>query len=499
MSKTARFLLAALCLFVLARPAAPAFAAAPPRWESISVTLQADETQSMLLVSGDLPPGAALPCEAELAVPAGTRIQWFGEILGGPSEQDPTVTFAKKSTVDGMDVYRFTLTKSRTAQVEGIVQGMSAFDGTNHASTLKWTAWQAVPKVGIMQRVPQGAQIVAAAPGATLQPGDGFGYYTKTVTDVKAGDVVDLTFSYAVPAGGTATGAGTVAAASSAPWLAAVLGLIACGAVVFSFVVWRKLAARAQGPATVETPRRAAAKAPRASAAGEPEPKAAPVGKKRVSMLVPTIVVVGLFAAGAFAISAASAGTPVVDGKITKNFGAASPCTSASIPVTPNEGVDLASQGGKLLDAFKGKDGVGVVTIDIARSVADVTFCASSQSEESMRQVLSGTGLVTVGAAPAAAAPAAAVVSKSGKRQTAKVDTSGESYNPSQVILKAGVPAEIEFAQATGCLAQVNFPQLGLTQDLQAGPAIVKVPALDPGTYDFACGMGHAKGQLIVQ
>lgn len=500
MFKTARFLLAALAVFVLAGSAAPAFAAAPAKWQRIDVTLQSDQQQTMLLVSGDLPPGAKLPYKAELAVPAGTQIQWIGEILGGPPSADPALTYAK-STVNGMDVYAFTLTKARTAQVEGIVQPMGAFDGANYTSALKWTAWQAVPRVAVMTRVPQGAQIVQAAPGATLQPGEGYGYYTKTVENVKAGEVVDLTFSYSVAA--ASAGGGTTAPVSDTTVLVLFGVLLVCSVGALVFALRRKLAVKND---TIEKARPGRTKAsapeapaPAASRRGKvPAEVAVPVAKK-VNMLVPTIVIVVLFAVGMVAITGANAKAQVIDGKITRGFGAVSPCTAASVAVIANEGVDLASQGGQLIDAFEGKEGVGDVTLDIARSVVDVAFCESLQSEESVRQILSGTGLVTVGAAPVAAAPVPAAISKSGKTQSIKVETSSGTFVPAELVLKAGVPATIEFGQATGCMAQVVFSGLGLTQDLTAGPATVKVPALEPGTYDFACGEGHQEGRLVVQ
>jgi cupredoxin-like protein len=507
MFKTARFLLAALAVFIVAGSTAPAFAAAPPTWKSVSVTLHADEQPSKLLVSGELPSGAKLPYEAELAVPAGMQIQWVGEILGGAASADPAMTYVKTSTTQGMDIYRFTLTKARIAQFEGVVQGMTGTDGTNQTAALKWTAWQAVPSVTLATRVLRGTQIAQAAPGATSQSGeDGYDYYSKTIQNVKAGDAVDLTFGFTAGAGAATGPTSTTGADSAIVPLVLILALAIGGMGIAAFAVRRKMTVKAAAAAAAAAPKRKKASAAAQQAEQVPSKgrakraveAPAPPARKR-TMLVPTIAVIGAFVVGAAAIAVASTGAPVVDGKITKNFGAASPCTSASIPVTANEGVDLASQGGKLLDAFKGKDGVGVATIDIARSVVDITFCESSQSEESVRQMLSGTGLVTVGAAQPASPPAPAKLSKSGKKQTASVGTEGEVYTPSQLLLKAGVPAEIEFAQATGCLAQVTFTQLGITQDLSAGPVTVKVPALEPGTYDFQCGQGHVKGQLVVE
>jgi hypothetical protein len=195
---------------------------------------------------------------------------------------------------------------------------------------------------------------------------------------------------------------------------------------------------------------------------------------------------------------------PVANGKITKFFGSTSECSSASVPIVANPGVDLAAQGGRILDAFKGQDGVGNVTLDVVRSTVDVGFCESSQSEDSVRRLLADTGLISLGASAAASGPGASAqgtssVDPSGQKQTAIVDTSSGGFRPTTLVLKAGIPAEIAFGQGSGCLAEVVFPDLNIRQSLEGGPVMVKLPALEPGTYAFACGMDMQRGALVVE
>ena len=504
MFRTVRFVVLALAAAVIAIPAASA-SAAPLSWKSVDVTLQSEQNQSLLLVSGELPSTAKLPYEAELAVPAGTQIQWVGEILGGAASADPELKYVK-STSSGMDLYRFTLTKSRIAQVEGVVQGMGGPVGANYATSLKWTAWQALPEVRISQRIPQTSQILSAAPGATIQPaGTGFNMYTKTVKNLKAGQVLDLTFTYAPPAAGAAAAsAGAPASSSGTTALIVIMGIAIAG---FGFLVF-KVRSKIQPeplftktePAiqSAETLKNDSSKTTRRKQPVEPEvaPQPAP---KRMKPAYLILAVVGILVTGTVIAGSKGVSAKVVGGTMKKSFGAASPCTSASIPVQPNQGVDLSSQGETLLDAFMGQEGIGDVTLDIDRSVVDITFCASSQSEGSVRQILSGTGLVSVAAAPVASAPSTASVDASGKTQTAKVDTASGIFSPAQITLKAGIPAEIAFGQSGGCISEVVFSELGVTQDLTAGPATVKLPALGPGTYKFACAMGHQSGTVVVE
>jgi hypothetical protein len=83
--------------------------------------------------------------------------------------------------------------------------------------------------------------------------------------------------------------------------------------------------------------------------------------------------------------------------------------------------------------------------------------------------------------------------------QRIAVATAGGSWDPNEIVLKAGAPAEITFAEGQGCLAQVVFPTLGLKADLTSGGAVVKVPALQPGDYEFSCGMSMVFGKLVVE
>jgi len=518
MLRPIRFAVLLLVAAALAIPATSA-SAAPSQWKTIDVTLQTEQQQSLLLVAGELPSSAKLPYEAELAVPAGTQLQWIGEILGGDSSADPELKYVK-STSQGMDLYRFTLTKSRVAQVEGVVQGMSGPDGANFRSTMKWTAWQALPEVRISHRIPQASQIISAAPGATISPAStGFSMYTKTVKNPKAGEVLDLSFTYSSPAAGAAAAGGTASTPSSNPAIfVVILGLALGGFGLLIYKVRGKIqphelptvkAPRAQASSTPaaqsSTPK---SSSPKSAAAGSsrkrkaepvaPEPEPQP---KRIKPAYLIVVVVGLLVVAGVIAGGQGVSAKVAGGTIKKSFGAASPCTSASIPVTASQGVDLNAQGETLVDAFIGQEGIGDVVLDLDRSVVDIKFCASSQSEESVRKTLTGTGLVSVGAATASvtSAPTSATVDASGKIQKATVDTSGGSFAPNQITLKAGIPAEIAFGAAASCITEVIFTELGIKQDLTAGPATVKLPALKPGTYAFDCPMGHQEGSLTVQ
>jgi plastocyanin domain-containing protein len=91
----------------------------------------------------------------------------------------------------------------------------------------------------------------------------------------------------------------------------------------------------------------------------------------------------------------------------------------------------------------------------------------------------------------------AATVEGGVQKVTVNVGASG--YEPNVVKLKAGVPTEITFGQSQGCTGTVQSQDLGFQADLTSGPQTVKLAALQPGTYGFACGMGMVTGQIVVQ
>jgi len=82
--------------------------------------------------------------------------------------------------------------------------------------------------------------------------------------------------------------------------------------------------------------------------------------------------------------------------------------------------------------------------------------------------------------------------------QRITVDTNG-SYNPNVIKLAAGVPAEITFKAASGCMGQVMSKPLGFYEDLTTGDKTVKLDGLDAGTYEFSCGMQMVFGQIVVE
>ena len=87
----------------------------------------------------------------------------------------------------------------------------------------------------------------------------------------------------------------------------------------------------------------------------------------------------------------------------------------------------------------------------------------------------------------------------SGGLQKVTVDLTTGSYSPNDITAKAGVPIELTFkGPASGCNGYVQSQQLGFSQDVSNGGTI-KLPALQPGTYTWACSMNMYRAQIVVK
>ena len=91
----------AIALTVLSAPIEAV--AAPSAWQKMDIALHLEEAGGVMLVSGELPLQATLPTEAELSVPAGSQLQWIGQIMGGDPSADPALTYTKTTVGSAME------------------------------------------------------------------------------------------------------------------------------------------------------------------------------------------------------------------------------------------------------------------------------------------------------------------------------------------------------------------------------------------------------------
>ena len=94
-----------------------------------------------------------------------------------------------------------------------------------------------------------------------------------------------------------------------------------------------------------------------------------------------------------------------------------------------------------------------------------------------------------------------AAVPGSGGAQTVRIVVQG-GYQPAVVKLRAGRPARLEFdrRETSSCTEEVVLPDFGIRTFLPAHQVTpVSFTPSQPGSYEFACGMGMVHGRLEVE
>lgn len=83
----------------------------------VSIWPEQDDNQIMLVERATFPDETPLPIQVVLPAPAGSNVQWAGEIMGSDTSKDVGATPSVNSLPDHEEV-NFTLTKSRVGQIE---------------------------------------------------------------------------------------------------------------------------------------------------------------------------------------------------------------------------------------------------------------------------------------------------------------------------------------------------------------------------------------------
>lgn len=396
-----RFTVLVIVSMFVAAHATVAFAAPVP-WRTVDVRLHSDQSGDVMLVSGTLPDGTKLPAEAELSVPAGSAVQWIGEILGGSAADDPALKYTK-TTEGAVDVYRFTLTKALTGQAEFASTGTTILDGTAHKVAIAWTSARDVPEVSLSVRVPTGAGILDPVADASMhEGGPGYGYYLKTFKKVKAGDALDLKFSYSAPAASTAAPVAGAAQGSDlvTPLL---LGLLVIAVAALCVVALRRkpvaVASADDGVEAFDDEDDEPEDAPVAAEVVQGPSDDAPVAPERgksgrtrrrlvtAVFLIVMVVVVAL-------IGREAAKPRLVGDAITQVFEGGEPCATANIPLALAAGADPADAAQTLFAALKAMKGINTATFNVKTSTIAVGYCESKTTEQAVRAGLVPTALV---------------------------------------------------------------------------------------------------------
>jgi plastocyanin domain-containing protein len=86
--------------------------------------------------------------------------------------------------------------------------------------------------------------------------------------------------------------------------------------------------------------------------------------------------------------------------------------------------------------------------------------------------------------------------------QAARVIVSEIGFEPSRIMLRAGVPARLTFVRTTDatCATEVATPSLNIKRELPLNkPITIELQPATAGEISFACGMNMFSGTLVVQ
>ena len=84
--------------------------------------------------------------------------------------------------------------------------------------------------------------------------------------------------------------------------------------------------------------------------------------------------------------------------------------------------------------------------------------------------------------------------------QIVRVGVEDGYYVPNEFTVRADLPVTVVFGGAAeGCLAEPEFPDLGVKGDFSDGTATLELGVLAPGSYPFTCSMGVNEGHVTVE
>lgn len=394
MSRISRALLWCVVLTVVMLFSAAASFAAPLTWQSIDVVLH-DDQSPLMIVAGTVPAGLALPAQGSLSAPAGSTLEWSGEVLGGSLDQDPPFTPSVENS-GAIDIYTFTVTQGPSAQLELSVPNAVVVSGDTRVATINWVASQDVPLVTAMIRMPQGSTLSTGTPGGAIAPGPtGFQFYELEFANVSAGDVIGLSATYVAPAASAVAAPvspNTAASGSGDLFVPVLFGLAFAGvAALLVMSVRRKMTPASEHEGDVEFAEDSDSSVPAGTqsedpTAEEPTRKALPKGVITIGVGIAFVAVVMM------GIELGTKPQVAADGVISTQIAQVDPCTSSTFAIAVPEGTSIEQVADEMFDALRSGDAVGLVQVFTDDPRIEIGYCDSSNNEAAIAETLRATG-----------------------------------------------------------------------------------------------------------
>ncbi|MBK5211633.1 MAG: hypothetical protein JJE36_04895 [Coriobacteriia bacterium] len=189
-------ILLACVIFALSVGSAMA-AAEVTKAKSITYAYVGSGADSTLILTVVLADDTKLPANVRFNYPTGIIPGWTGEVLGGATTDDPTVTTTKIKDGSTWTTYEATLTKSKTLQIEGTAEVDTAnMDTTNVVASIQYRPAIDATQVVLGTEIPKTATILKTSGASDLGAGKLGEMYGIPQNDVKAGKDVTAQIVY---------------------------------------------------------------------------------------------------------------------------------------------------------------------------------------------------------------------------------------------------------------------------------------------------------------
>ena len=226
MSLIAPFFLAVLvAVALLLSTTIPAIAFAETETEDATASGEIAEIEELLykifrspggyaaLIGGRLPTDTELPVTFEIAIPAGSEILWFGEISGGPREDDRSFPQPYTLRTEGdFDIYA-AITYEHVIQIEYLLEDdpFEALGNGEHRYFLSYTPLHDAEVMRMAAYLPKDSDV--ADPSFTnvgFAPQTDEPLYMTRIDNIIGGDTYERVLSYGPPAAIARQGAGNL-------------------------------------------------------------------------------------------------------------------------------------------------------------------------------------------------------------------------------------------------------------------------------------------------
>lgn len=357
------------------------------------------ESTGMLRVV--LPESTEFPVDVEMAVPKGSSITWFGEIIGDDPANDITATYKLLETRGDYDVYLATVKQSLTVQAEFSGSPLSQNnDAGNAVMTVSYEPVVDTNELLLAAEIPANAAIISQDL-QSLGSGISGQVYGNAFGAVSAGEEKSLAIEYranAVASGGKTGSTGENETLIIVVVLAVVA--LAVGAIIFAATKRSKASAQVQAKTLKKVNVKSATPTkPAAKSTTTPTDGAKPSAKRTATIITALIVVVGV---AALVISAlVNTSTSKVGNTYFREFAQGDPCAEAQFALTQRALDDPESSADELFDTMEGASfEILSASLDPDAATLVVKFCESKTNEAKVNELLEPTGYVELQTIP---------------------------------------------------------------------------------------------------